>query len=166
MLAGRRDAELDPVAEGDRADVVVAARGGQADRGGDLEGHIAHAAAAAAEVGRGADIDHEQDGLLALLDVAAHERRAQARGGLPVDAAHVVAGCVWADLGEFEAAAAEGAAVFAGELVAQDAAGAEFDLTHAAAQLFAFERTGRRRQRRKERLPQRPQQPRHRTGLA
>src|SRR5262249_17710414 len=104
------------------ADAIVVADGGEGEDGGQLSGDLALAVAAGAEGEAAGDVHGEQDGAFAFLDVAFDEGLAHAGGDVPVDAAHVVAGLVGADLLEGHAGAAEDGVVVAAEQVLDGAA--------------------------------------------
>jgi hypothetical protein len=91
--------------------------------GGDLVLHFARRA----EGARGAHVDQEHDCELALFAVLLDERCAHARGDLPVDVPHVVAGVVFTHLLELHAAALEGAFVLTGEHVGDEPLRADLD---------------------------------------
>jgi hypothetical protein len=91
--------------------------------------------AARAEVLRVADVAQEHHRQLALLDVALDVGLAGARGDVPVDRAHVVAGHVRAHLVELHAAALEDRQVRAGHHVRDLATGHELDALDLAGEL-------------------------------
>ena len=111
--AGFRRAGIDetkPSATHDRSDRVALLHGQPADRAGEAAGEFDFRNAGGTEIHRAAGIEHEaaaQIGVgLELFDVKA----VGAAVGAPIEPAQIVAGDVFAILGEFDA----GAAVWAG----------------------------------------------------
>ena len=103
-LARAHDPRL-AAADRDDAEAVAAARRHVADRERDALGDVGLAAVGGAEGHRGGDVEQQPRGHRALADVHAHVRLAHARGHVPVDVAHVVAGPVGADHRQLGAAA-------------------------------------------------------------
>ena len=134
--------ELDAVAEGDEAGLVVVGVGGEGEQGRELGGQLALGGGGGAEAGGGADVDEQVEDELALFDVLLDVGRAHARRDVPVDEAHLVAGLVLAHLAELEAAAAEDAVVLAEEEQAHEAAGADLQAPDAGEHLLLGEAGG------------------------
>src|SRR5262249_7409763 len=105
------------------------------DDGGQLGGDLALAHQGGAEGQAAGDIDGEDDGTFALLDVAFDEGLAHAGGDVPVDGADVVAGLVGADLLEGDAGALEDGVVLAAQQVLDGATGLELEATDLAEDL-------------------------------
>ena len=122
-----RHEHLHPVGEADEADPVVAPERSQREHAGDLDRLLALGRFPGAQRARGAQIDDEDDGELALLPVSLDERAAGPRRRVPVDGADVVAGLVLADLVEIHAAAPEAGAHAAVERVVAETARADLD---------------------------------------
>ena len=95
-LARAQDPRLG-AAEGEHAEPVAAAGGDVADGERDALGDVGLAPIGGPEGHRGRDVEDEPRRQRALADVHAHVRLAQARGRVPVDVAHVVAGEVGPD---------------------------------------------------------------------
>src|SRR5439155_16424441 len=104
---------------------VVIGDGAEGEHRGQLGGDLALLLEARAKLLTAADVHRQDDGQFAFLDEALDERMAHAGGHVPVDGADVVAGLVFADLLEGDAAALEGAVVFAAEQILDRPAGLE-----------------------------------------
>jgi hypothetical protein len=111
--AARRDHRVDLVAVEQRSDAVAVPREQARQHRDEVGGHRALAHLARAEVHRRGEIEQEPGVDVAILVVLAHVRRLQARGDVPVDAAHIVVVLVLAQVGEVQAEAAEQRAVIA-----------------------------------------------------
>ena len=93
----RRHVELGRVGKQQEPDFVLILRGGKCEHTRKLRCDFALAVLAGSEVARRADIDRDEDGELSLLKRELfHVRRAFARGHVPIDGAHFVAGHVLA----------------------------------------------------------------------
>src|ERR1043166_10156458 len=97
------DVEVGAAVEQEQADLVTVLDGAHREQRRQLDGGLELAAPARAEVLRGADVDEQHHGQLALLDEPLDMRLAGAGGAVSVDRAHVVAGNVRADLVELPA---------------------------------------------------------------
>ncbi|MNS88401.1 hypothetical protein D3C72_1223720 [compost metagenome] len=95
------------------ADAVAVARQQQRHHRGEVGEQVALAHRARAELDRAAQVQHEPRGDVAVFLELAHVRGLQPRGHVPVDMAHVVAGAVFAQVGQVEPEAAEQRAVVA-----------------------------------------------------
>src|SRR5690606_15228324 len=96
MLAAlaRWNVEVGAAVKQEQADLVAIVDGGQREQRTELDGGLELAAPARAKILRGRYVDEQHHGELALLDEALDVRLAGARGDVPVDRAHVVAGHV------------------------------------------------------------------------
>ena len=124
---------LDLAGHQDQADLVIIADGAQREQGGNLGDHIALALHDGAKRHAGAGVHEQDDGQLALLDIALDERMPHAGGDVPVDGANFVAGLIFAHLLEGNAGPLEDAAVGAAERVLDGPARPQLqaaDLTH------------------------------------
>src|SRR5262249_8435 len=81
------------------------------------------------------DVDDEEDRQVPLLDVLLDERRTHARGDVPVDAPHVIAGLVRAHLGELHAAPLEHRVIVARHALVDQAIGGDLDAAYLAQQV-------------------------------
>src|SRR5689334_12576186 len=97
-----------------------------------------------AEPSRCADVDDEEDGELALLEVALDVGRSQSGGDIPVDAPDVITRLVLADFGEFDTAATERAGVFPCDDVTDEVPSGDLDPAHLAHDLLRRHGTGTR----------------------
>ena len=79
----------------------------------ELGGHVALALLTRAEIDRGAQVQQEPGGHLAVFGEHAHVRRLHARRDVPVDVAHVVVVLVFAQVRQVQAGAAHQRAVVA-----------------------------------------------------
>src|SRR5262249_31340837 len=102
-------------AEGDEAEAVAAPRCGVADRERDAFGDVRLAPLSGTEVHRRRGVEDEPRDEDTFRQLDADMRQAGARSDVPVDAAHVVAGLIRADLMELGAEPGERRAVVAGE---------------------------------------------------
>ncbi len=93
------------VGEEQQPDLVTVADRGEGEDAGDFRGELALALCLRAEFPRRAHVDREQDGQLAFLAQLLDERRAGARGHVPVDQPHLIARGVFAHFVEVHAAA-------------------------------------------------------------
>ena len=122
-----RDGGLDPVGEDGESDAVVVSGGGQGQRCGDLGDQFGLEPDPAAET-EGAGLVHgEQDGKLPLFYIRFDVRNTGTRGDIPVDAADLIAGEVFPNLGKLEALAAKDRRVLPAEPGIDQAARAKFD---------------------------------------
>ena len=96
-----------------RADLVALPGQQPRQHGDELGQHLPLGDLARAEIDRGAEIEQEPGGDLAVLVVDAHVGHLRARRDVPVDVADIVVGLVFAQVGEIEAEAAEQRAVVA-----------------------------------------------------
>ena len=133
LLGG--DVHLHAVGEDEAAHLVLVADGAKGEHAGHLGDDLALQARAAAEEAAGAGVDHEQHGQLALLAVALDEGPAHARGDVPVDRTHLVAGRVLAHLVELHAGALEDRVVLAAKEVVDQMASGQLDRAHLAQDL-------------------------------
>ena len=122
-----RNVALDVIGEDQEPDPIVGLDRGVGEQRRDLRRHLVLELRAGAERPRGADVDHQHHGQLALLAVHLDERVPHARRDLPVDVADVVARAVLAHLLELHAPPFEGAFVLAGEDVVDHPLGADLD---------------------------------------
>ena len=138
----RREIMLHVIGEEEQTDFVVVADGGKGEHAGDFGGELALAELHAAEVARSAHIHHQHDRELALFGELFHVRIpanfAQARGHIPVDRAHFVAGLVLAHFLKIHASAAKDAAVLAGESGLHHGARAELQAADLLQDVFRF----------------------------
>src|SRR5690606_32196859 len=79
-------------------------------------------------VSRGADVDADKDGHLALFGEFFHKRMSHSGGHVPVDRPDFVAGLVLAEVLEVDAFALEATVVFPAEALADEPLGAQLDL--------------------------------------
>ena len=114
--AGRRQLELDPVADQDQADpiAVLDRRRGQKRRS--LGRPIGLGRAFSTEPHACRDVDHQPERQRAFLDVSPHERSTLPRGHVPVEMSHVVARLVGTQLRKRQPDPRPCAVVRAGEL--------------------------------------------------
>ncbi len=110
--SGRNDSAGTAAVE-DRAHPVAAPRQQPRHHRREFGQHVALLDLHRAEIDRGAEIEQEPGGDLAVLVVLAHMRHLQPRGDVPVDVAHVVVELVFAQIGQIEPEAAEQRAVVA-----------------------------------------------------
>jgi hypothetical protein len=101
--ADGREAGVDLAAHAGQADAVEVGEADVGEGGGDLLG-VAELAAAGG-LHRRADVDRHPDRQVLVLLVQADQRLAEAHQHVPVEVADVVAGGVFAVVGELEAAA-------------------------------------------------------------
>jgi hypothetical protein len=125
----RGDEQLDLVREEQEGHFVAAAGGGDGQGGGDFHRKLPFGPAEGAKRRGGRDIHRQHHGEFALLAEAFDERAAHAIGDVPVNAAHVIAGHVFAQFLEVHAAPLEPAEVGAHHHVIHQPVGARF---HAA----------------------------------
>ena len=118
---------FDAVGVKQEGDFVLVADGGEGEHGGQFGGDIAFEFVAGAEAQGGAHIHDEEDGEFALLAEGFDVGVLGPRGDIPVDAAHVIAGEVFAHFLELHAGAFEGAVVLTGEDRSDDMTGTDFD---------------------------------------
>ena len=144
LALARRHVMRDPVGEDDQADLVIVADRAEREDRREFGGNLALRPRHAAEQTRGAEIDQQHDRELALLDILFDERRAHARGNVPVDRTHVVAGHILANLGELDPAALEHAVILAGENAVDQAPGLDRDLTDLSVNFSGQPRGSRR----------------------
>ncbi len=90
-----------------RADAIAVAREQAREHGDELDRERLLANFLGAEIDRGAQVEQEPRGDLALLVVLAHVRRLQPRGDVPVDVADVVVILVFTQVRQVEPGAAE-----------------------------------------------------------
>ena len=100
--AARLDDALDRVVVEHRTDAVAAAREQAGERRDELGEHQLLRALGRAERHRRRAVEQQPRGELAVGEVLPHVRRGGARGDVPVDVAHVVAGLVLAQVGEVD----------------------------------------------------------------
>jgi hypothetical protein len=105
--AARRNHRVHAIAVEHRADAIAVARQDPGEHRDELARHCLFLHVARAEVDRGAQVEQEPRGDLALLVVLAHVGRLQPRGDIPVDVPDVVAVHVLAQVGEVEPVAAK-----------------------------------------------------------
>jgi len=114
----RRHVKFNLIAEHQEPDLVAVVRGAEGENRGELGRRAPLVPFRRTEYAGGGDVDQQQDGEFALLDVLFDVGRPHAGGDVPVDIADVVLDGILPDLLEFDAAPFEGAAVrTAGDLV-------------------------------------------------
>ena len=123
------------------ADPVAMAREHARKHRHEFAGHVTLALVGRAEIDRGAQVEQEPGGHLAVFGEHAHMGHLHARGDVPVDMPHVVVELVLAQVGEVEAAATHQRAVVALQQTVEPADNGPFE---AAQHVF---RTRGRRQR-------------------
>ena len=125
--APRGRVALDAVREQHRAHAVVVEHRRERQHRRQLDRVVALEDEVGAERLRARDVHGQQQREVALLDELLDVERAHARGHVPVDGAHVVAGLVLAHLGELHAAPLEDRVVGAADPRLEDGAGADLD---------------------------------------
>ena len=132
----RRDVLHDLVRKQHEADLVLVADGRQRQKRGSLGRQFHLGARHAAIALRAGNVHHEKDRQFALFAETLDERRACARGDVPVDGAHVVARDVGPHLVELDTLALERRVVVAAQAVIDKTVGEDADLPHLRHQLF------------------------------
>src|SRR5690606_15202978 len=100
------------------------------EHGGKLGHHLALETPLRSESLRAREIHRQHHGEFTLLDVALDERPSHPRGDVPVDRPYLVAGLVFAHLGELHPLPLEHRPVLAGEQRVDQAASPELDEAH------------------------------------
>ena len=126
-----RNVQLDLVGEDNQPHAVVVACGGKGEHGSQFGSQFALQARRRAKIARGRRVHHEHDRQLARLDVALDIGLVHARGHIPVNRAHVVAGLVGAHLVELHARALEDRVIVTRKLVGDQMACAQLNLADA-----------------------------------
>jgi hypothetical protein len=145
----RRNHVLDAIGEQEHAHAIVVSDCRHREHRRQLGGKLALESLDGSKSLRARQVDDEHHGQLALLDVPLHEGSPHARGDVPIDRAHLVAGLVLAHLGELHPLTLEYRAVLAREDGVDEPARAELDELHLPQDLrrhaHRFFRSARRR---------------------
>src|SRR5262249_24951971 len=104
----------------------------QSQDGRQLGEGFAFGAGTSARLLAAAQIEHQEDRLFTFFDVPLDEGVPHAGGHIPVDGAHVVAGLIFPDFFESQAAAAKNAAIFAARQTIDGAASANANASEMA----------------------------------
>ena len=125
-MVAHRGAQPTGRVAGQQSDEVAGLDCDLPDETGHQDGQVGlRAAAGGARPHLDAGVDHDEQLLLALGHVAAHQHRAGAGRGLPIDVAHVVAALVVTEVVELHRPALVDGPVLAGEQAAHPQAGRE-----------------------------------------
>ena len=125
--AARRHESLDPIGEEEQSGPVAVLQRAEDEQRGDLRGHFRLRLRREPGRLRGAAVDRDERGQLALLDEDLHERLADACRHVPVDGADLVARLVRPDLAERHPASLEHRVVPARQGVEHGPAGGDLD---------------------------------------
>ena len=124
----RRNEFFNFVGKKNQADFVIVPNRRECEYGGDFRRKFALGLVTRAKQAGPAYVHDEHERELALLDELLDERMVHARGDVPVNRAHVVAGLVFAYLVEVHTLALEDGMVLARERFGHDAVRAQLDL--------------------------------------